>query len=521
MDVEYRYTTGQNNGRITQAKDWISGEEVSYAYDSLQRLISAQTTGPEWGNAFSYDGFGNLTGKTVTKGSAPLLAQAYDPATNRPVGQSFDLNGNAQVGTWDIENRLVSQTLDGQAIQWGYDHNGKRVMRYETVNGQPKYTFYIYGLSGEKLAQISCTYDAWRCSTGIASDINEYFGGRLIARDGQAIVTDRLGSVRATKTGGGTWTQTNYYAWGEEKSPVSPDGKTKYATYTRDSTLSGQDYADQRYYSMNMGRFFSPDPSGSVDLNKPTSWNQYAYTSADPVNFNDRRGLNLAWVAGPGDGDMAGGFGWDGPYYQGYLTGDPETPWAYVVVPPPPPASPPAAASGGVGGGNGKVTTLGDAKGALLSAITELGENCRKVLPSEQQLRANANDITFYDARPEASGGLTVAQINSSLAPYNPTGNLSSMLSGNGAVILYGPPNGTTLSISNTVLLGANFFAASWQGNNANFAVGQATFLIHELLHYSTQMDDEAFVRGYGITHQDQYESNSSAISRWLQNDCK
>jgi hypothetical protein len=135
MDMEYRYTTGQNNGRITQSKDWISGEEVTYAYDSLQRLISAQAKEPrqswsgaftwpdswqplfsvelstcpasgeqwrlpaerhrsmtvaalfpEWGNAFSYDGFGNLTAKTVTKGSAPSLAQAYHPATNRPVG---------------------------------------------------------------------------------------------------------------------------------------------------------------------------------------------------------------------------------------------------------------------------------------------------------------------------------------------------------------------------------------------------------------------------------------------------
>jgi hypothetical protein len=35
------------------------------------------------------------------------------------VGQSFDLNGNAQVGTWDFENRLVSQTLDGHTITWG------------------------------------------------------------------------------------------------------------------------------------------------------------------------------------------------------------------------------------------------------------------------------------------------------------------------------------------------------------------------------------------------------------------
>ena len=61
MDLEYRYPTGQNNGRITQAKDYVSGEEVTYTYDALQRLVKAETTGSGgWGTAYGYDGFGNL-----------------------------------------------------------------------------------------------------------------------------------------------------------------------------------------------------------------------------------------------------------------------------------------------------------------------------------------------------------------------------------------------------------------------------------------------------------------------------
>jgi YD repeat-containing protein len=47
------------------SQDYISGEAVQYAYDSLLRLASAQTTGTQWGEAYTYDGFGNLTGKTV------------------------------------------------------------------------------------------------------------------------------------------------------------------------------------------------------------------------------------------------------------------------------------------------------------------------------------------------------------------------------------------------------------------------------------------------------------------------
>lgn len=71
IDLEYRYSATQNNGRITSTKDNITGEEVSYSYDSLQRLIAAATTGPDWGLSFTYDGFGNLTQRTVTKGAAP------------------------------------------------------------------------------------------------------------------------------------------------------------------------------------------------------------------------------------------------------------------------------------------------------------------------------------------------------------------------------------------------------------------------------------------------------------------
>jgi RHS repeat-associated protein len=51
---------------------------------------------------------------------------------------------------------------------------------------------------------------------------------------------------------------------------------------------------DQRYYNSNAGRFYTPDPSGrkAVNLKNPTSWNMYAYTNDDPVNFNDPSGLD-------------------------------------------------------------------------------------------------------------------------------------------------------------------------------------------------------------------------------------
>ena len=126
MDLEYRYPTGQNNGRITQAKDWMTGEEVTYTYDAVQRLVQAQTTADAqsggWGTAYGYDGFGNLWSKTTTKGSAPPLSVTYDRTTNRQYGVNYDANGNpltvnGAAATWDVENRLAG---------WAYDPWNRR-----------------------------------------------------------------------------------------------------------------------------------------------------------------------------------------------------------------------------------------------------------------------------------------------------------------------------------------------------------------------------------------------------------
>ena len=69
-------------------------------------------------------------------------------------------------------------------------------------------------------------------------------------------------------------------------------GIDKFATYYRDGT-SLLDYARNRYYSSNLGRFMSADPyrasGGPAD---PGSWNRYLYVGGDPINRYDPRGLD-------------------------------------------------------------------------------------------------------------------------------------------------------------------------------------------------------------------------------------
>jgi YD repeat-containing protein len=76
MNMQYNYSPNQNNGRIISSNDSVTGENVTYTYDALNRLSTATASGL-WGQAYTYDGFGNLTGKTVTLGSGETGTDAF------------------------------------------------------------------------------------------------------------------------------------------------------------------------------------------------------------------------------------------------------------------------------------------------------------------------------------------------------------------------------------------------------------------------------------------------------------
>ena len=111
LDISYNFPAGTNNGKISSQTDNLSGETVTYQYDSLNRLLSASSS-QSWSETYGFDAFGNLLSKTGT-GGAPSLSQSVNTANNQIVGQSYDANGNqlsSPLGTvaYDAENRMAS-----------------------------------------------------------------------------------------------------------------------------------------------------------------------------------------------------------------------------------------------------------------------------------------------------------------------------------------------------------------------------------------------------------------------------
>jgi RHS repeat-associated protein len=280
-DLSYNYPDGGNNGRISSMADNVSGEQVAYQYDELNRLVAAAGSG--WSQAYQYDGFGNMTQQGAYQAT-------YDAATNRETTTPYtyyDANGNvnswsAGTASYDTENRMTRHTNSGVERLFGYDPWGKRLWKSRPATGQWEY--YFYGVTGQKLADIKCLDDLEQC--GVSGTL-EYFGSRLVKENGQTVIPDRLGSVRRNGTG--------YYPYGEERTPTD-DGRVKFATYSRE--LPGLDYADQRYYNASRARFWTPDPGGisTANASDPGSWNRYAYAGGDPINRLDPQGMDYIHV---------------------------------------------------------------------------------------------------------------------------------------------------------------------------------------------------------------------------------
>ena len=293
MDMEYTFHATQNNGQITKQKDYISGEEVNYTYDLLNRLLTADTTSTAWGLSFGYDGFGNKLSQTVTKGSAPAMSVTVDAATNRLVGSTYDANGNLTVGsgmtlTHDISNRIA--TASGPSSEWyGYAPVNKRVWKKRQTGGSTyEENLYFYSAGGQRLGTYTLTDTSGTLALTVKST-NVYFGGKLVKEGTTWVALDRLASVRA-RHDGTTLTTFDHFPYGEEKPSTTTQDRNKFATYFRDHT--NLDYADQRYYTSGMGRFMTPDPlETSATPSQPDSWNRYVYVEGDPSNFSDPSGL--------------------------------------------------------------------------------------------------------------------------------------------------------------------------------------------------------------------------------------
>jgi RHS repeat-associated protein len=509
VNLTYAYSSTQNNGKITSMTDNISGEQVVYTYDTLNRLASAAATNGSWGQSYAYDGFGNLTDQTVTAGSAPAYHVVYNAATNRQTTDCADANGNinssaggcgATSYNYDVANRIVSVASSSPSWQYSYAPHNRRVWRGVWTGSTlttDEVTFW--GASGAKLGTWALSVSGSQLVATMSSS-NYYFAGRMIKNNVGYDAADQLGSLG------------KLYPYGQEKPAATANGTEKFTGYLRDSE-TGNDYAINRYHAPGQGRFLSSDPSrASARVANPNSWNRYVYALGDPLNGKDPSGLLTDANAVPPSTTVEivstltmiyAPFGNDGSFDSTFVTlfaiamGDLDAVFTKLQ--------------------NHLQLNLTQQRQAA-DAFTSLNHNCQQAITDHNidltAVAANAANVTYWFGGGD-EGNTTIQSITGYVDPQNPGITLAQDgAGGNVDAEVLEDANGNCCS--NNIVLYQGYFDMNAQDQNLT--------LIHENLHAALDLNDRGLAARLGLgAFPDTSFGNttaSQAISNWLSRDC-
>ncbi len=279
--------TPGNSGQLVSVNGTINGQSrnQAFTYDNVGRLATANGWGA-WARRYDYDRHGNRTAvwDAVSGGNqlqnTVMEQQAGGIKTNRIASVngtafSYDPSGNvtgdgARAYTYDARNRIVS--VGGLSSEsYSYDAGNRRV---------------------KKEAGGVVTHYIWEGNQVIAE--YEYGGGGAPPTGTRYYHQDRISTRIITDGAGNVMGMTDHLPFGEEIGVSGASEKHKFTTYERDNT--GLDYAVNRFYSPQQGRFAQVDPlgMGAVRLSDPQSLNLYSYVENDPVNRIDPTGRD--WI---------------------------------------------------------------------------------------------------------------------------------------------------------------------------------------------------------------------------------
>src|SRR5579884_528996 len=313
--IGYDFHAGNgDNGNVFGIYNYRDRDrDQTFAYDALNRLVSAQNAGTDcsaatvnsktkyWGNSYAYDAWGNLLQKSITKCGAENLsvtADAHNWIHASGVDYQYDAAGNMTFDAttnlhyaFDQENRITG----ANGYTYTYDGDGNRVIKSNgnTASSGTLYWYMTPGIVAETdlagtLKSEYVFFDGERVARhdGVngAGGVFYYFSDHLKTA---SVVTDSAGIIKA---------ESDYYPWGGELQFVNNDSNHyKFTGKERDSETN-LDYFGARHYSNGLGRFVTSDwsavpvPVPYADPSDPQSLNQYTYVRNIPTSKTDPDG---------------------------------------------------------------------------------------------------------------------------------------------------------------------------------------------------------------------------------------
>jgi RHS repeat-associated protein len=298
LSVSYDFHLGNSdNGNVYKIINGRDGNRTqNFTYDALNRIAEAWTSGPNWGEGFTIDPWGNLTNRNPIPGKNNYESLSAAPADhNRLSGFGYDAAGNmisngSASYTYDAESRL----LTAGGVTYTYDGDGNRVKK---SNG----TLY-WGAGPLAESDLTASSTSWK----------EYvfFGGARVARRDASnssvhyFFSNHLGStsVITNNTGASFEEDVDYFPYGGLASGTSSDHYL-FNGKERDSE-SGLDNFGARFDASSLGRFMIPDWAEKptdvpyAHFGNPQSLNLYSYVQNNPTTFTDPDGHICIWGIG-------------------------------------------------------------------------------------------------------------------------------------------------------------------------------------------------------------------------------
>jgi RHS repeat-associated protein len=319
---DFHLGAGDNGNvfKIVNNRDTTHGRDQSFTYDSLNRILSGQssgTGGTSWGDTYVIDPWGNLTNMNPIsgKGYGQNFQAAPASVQNQLNGYCNDSAGNLVLNTscpqppgtaftptyyYDAENRLIWTS----GYRYIYDADGQRVEKCQVASATTACptsgttgTLYWRGTGSDTLAETDLG--------GIQLEEYIFFNGQRIARrdissnGGTAglhyYFSDHLGThgvVETVNTNGTTSCDQDidYYPYGVAENDycnsTSVPQNYKFTGKERD-TESGLDNFGARYDASSLGRFMTPDSLNTLDLSHPQKLNRYTYANNNPLSNVD------------------------------------------------------------------------------------------------------------------------------------------------------------------------------------------------------------------------------------------
>ncbi|MCC6744545.1 MAG: RHS repeat-associated core domain-containing protein, partial [Acidobacteria bacterium] len=319
---DYGYDVGSNRKTEERRVDGQLVRSVAYRHDVEDRLAEAAYTTPAAGGnpavtraiTWGYDLVGNRTREV---GADPATGAAIDRTTlyndrNEPVTMT-DAADPAKNATFahDANGNLTSVLRGGIETRYAYDGRDQ-MMRASRVEGGVETVVGEYGYDAERRRTQSVADGVTKRSVWAGQSVAaEVAGGTAVSRydSGTDLIRselagegercygrDAMGTTTSlTSSTGALTARAEYDAWGERMAETGATANRVGFTGYREDAETGLDYAINRYYSPDTGRFTTHDPLTELDrperLNQPQGLNLYPYVMGGPTRYTDPDGL--------------------------------------------------------------------------------------------------------------------------------------------------------------------------------------------------------------------------------------